>query len=221
MEYSKGDEWYRNQMPLSGPLDVTMEKSVSYSQPIFIDKAIPRIWKQNHDMKIIMIVRDPVRRLVSFFAHQVATKNWKSDADSFERMVLHSNGTVNTNMNYVTRGIYYNMLKKYTKFFSMKNILVLDGDSFSINPIPSLNKVEDFLGLERHISTKNLVYSKSIGFYCRKPDPAGELVCLPKGKGRVHPYVRPSVLAKLEKFYRPYNKKFLTFTGMNFIGIKA
>ncbi len=221
MEYSKGDEWYRDQMTLSRPLDVTVEKSIAYASPACIDKVVPRIWKQNHDMKIIMIVRDPVKRLVSSFAHRVDVDKWKSDADSFEKIAFYSNGTVNANTHFVTQGIFYNTLTKYTKFFPMKNILVLDGDLFAKNPIPILNKVEDFLGIERHISTKNLVYSKTKGFYCTKPDPDGELVCLSKHKGRVHPYVRPTSLAKLEEFYRPYNKKFLTLAGMNFIGIIA
>ena len=64
--YKKGLEWYRNCMPLSAEDQITIEKSPTY----FLDPLTPkRIREFNRDIKLIVILRDPVTRLISDYTH--------------------------------------------------------------------------------------------------------------------------------------------------------
>lgn len=56
---------YRSQMPVSRADQVTVEKSPSY----FVTPEVPeRVWAMNPATKLLLIVRDPVVRLLSDFA---------------------------------------------------------------------------------------------------------------------------------------------------------
>ena len=69
--YQKGLEWYRSQMPLSRADQLTVEKSPSY----FVTPEVPeRVWAMNPATKLILIVRDPVVRLLSDFAQIEETR---------------------------------------------------------------------------------------------------------------------------------------------------
>ncbi|CAL4172139.1 unnamed protein product, partial [Meganyctiphanes norvegica] len=66
-QYDEGLEWYRQQMPYSYEDQITLEKSPQY----FTDKDAPhRIYKFNPKTKLILIVREPVTRLISQYSNQ-------------------------------------------------------------------------------------------------------------------------------------------------------
>lgn len=68
--YNKGVEWYRLQMPLSLPDQITMEKTPSY----FVTREVPaRIRAMRPDVRLLVVVRDPVTRALSDYA-QTASK---------------------------------------------------------------------------------------------------------------------------------------------------
>ena len=58
-----------------------------------------------------------------------------------------------------------------------------------------------------------LYYNETRGFYCYDKD--GESTCLSSSKGRTHPEVEESVLAKLRKYYKPFNSQFVKMTGLD------
>ena len=61
-EYHQGLEWYRQQMPLSLPSQITLEKTPNY----LVDWDVPeRVFKFNESIKLILIVREPISRAVS------------------------------------------------------------------------------------------------------------------------------------------------------------
>mgnify|MGYP000024606353 CR=1 FL=1 len=60
--YNAGFGWYLDQMPKSFPDQITIEKTPKY----FIDPNVPqRIQKMNPEMKLILIVRNPIDRVIS------------------------------------------------------------------------------------------------------------------------------------------------------------
>uniref|UniRef100_A0AC34GIQ5 Sulfotransferase domain-containing protein n=1 Tax=Panagrolaimus sp. ES5 TaxID=591445 RepID=A0AC34GIQ5_9BILA len=62
--YSQGIEWYRQQMPFSHPGQLTIEKTPAY----FASSITPsRVYQLNKNMKLILILRDPVIRTISDF----------------------------------------------------------------------------------------------------------------------------------------------------------
>lgn len=103
-KYSYGLTWYRKQMPYSFPDQVTIEKTPAY----FITDSVPhRIHSMNSSIKLILIVRDPVTRLISDYA-QLAENKAKRDRKmaSFERMALQPNGAVNVAYKPVRTSLY-------------------------------------------------------------------------------------------------------------------
>lgn len=69
--YQRGLEWYRSQMPPSDDGQLTVEKSPSY----YVTPEVPeRVWAMNPHVQLVLIVRDPVTRLLSDFAQIEATR---------------------------------------------------------------------------------------------------------------------------------------------------
>jgi hypothetical protein len=67
--YSLGLEWYRKQMPLSHPNQITIEKTPGY----FITRRVPSLINDmNQDIKLLIIVRDPVTRIISDYTQSYA-----------------------------------------------------------------------------------------------------------------------------------------------------
>ena len=63
-----GSEWYRNQMSFSFPDQITIEKSPTY----FIHKSAPKdVYEMNPNMKLIVLLREPVSRAVSDYAQDI------------------------------------------------------------------------------------------------------------------------------------------------------
>lgn len=69
--YQRGLDWYRSQMPLSTDAQLTVEKSPSY----YVTPEVPeRVYAMNPHVQLVLIVRDPVTRLLSDFAQIEASR---------------------------------------------------------------------------------------------------------------------------------------------------
>ncbi|XP_072042126.1 heparan sulfate glucosamine 3-O-sulfotransferase 1-like [Amphiura filiformis] len=74
--YKKGMDWYKENMPYSTETQVTIEKTPGY----FVGHAIPeRINSFLPDTKIIIIMRDPVKRAISDFVHMTSKINCRDE----------------------------------------------------------------------------------------------------------------------------------------------
>lgn len=104
-KYSQGLEWYRKQMPYSYVNQVTIEKTPAY---FVTDSAPERIRAMNSSIRLILLVRDPVTRLISDYAQLNANKLAKKERPlrSIEQMVLLQDGSVNVNYRPVKTSIY-------------------------------------------------------------------------------------------------------------------
>lgn len=105
-KYRQGLEWYRSQMPFSLPDQITIEKSPAY---FVTDSAPHRIHAMNSSIKLILIVRDPVTRLISDYAQLAENKARRNDGQkmvSFEQTVLTADGSVNIYYKPVRTSIY-------------------------------------------------------------------------------------------------------------------
>lgn len=69
--YKLGFDWYRSQMPESYQHEVTIEKSPAY----FVTQEVAeRVKLMNSSIKLVLILRDPVTRLVSDFSQLIANR---------------------------------------------------------------------------------------------------------------------------------------------------
>src|SRR6218665_1543010 len=91
-KYSNGLEWYLKRMPAANTDRIVIEKTPAY----FVTDSVPeRIYSMNPHMKIILIVRDPVTRLISDYAQLASNKALKElQTPSFEELILLPNGAV-------------------------------------------------------------------------------------------------------------------------------
>ena len=64
--YNRGVRGYLKLMPISEPAQITFEKTPNY----FVEPEVPeRIRKFNSSVRLLLIVRDPTKRLVSEYTH--------------------------------------------------------------------------------------------------------------------------------------------------------
>ncbi|XP_017312375.1 heparan sulfate glucosamine 3-O-sulfotransferase 3A1 [Ictalurus punctatus] len=211
--YDKGLEWYRNLMPRTLEGQITMEKTPSY----FVTREAPqRIFHMNRNTKLIVVVRDPVTRAVSDYT-QTLSKN--PGLPSFQNLVFKnsSKGLIDTSWSAVRIGIYSKHLENWLRYFPLSRLLFVSGERLVTDPASEMERVQDFLGLKRLVTSKHFYFNQTKGFPClKKPEGSSRPRCLGKSKGRAHPHIPSDVLYKLRDFYRPFNLKFYQMTGQDF-----
>lgn len=222
--HNKGLEWYRQQMPLSYPGQMTIEKSPTYFTSVQNTQVVSRMFIFSRSLadrlKLIVVVRDPVRRCVSEYTDMLARskKNEIPDVGDFEKLILHANGTVNANSELVRIGLYNEHLKKWLEYFLESEIHFVSGEELAKNPLREIKPVEKLLELKPFFTDANFRYNKARGFPCFLPDPSvnNVLYCLPFNKGRKHVKIKRSTLELLRRFYQPYNEQFYKTVKRNF-----
>lgn len=210
--YKYGLEWYRKRMPYAFRDQITIEKSPSY----FVTPEVPeRIRAMNSSIKLLVIVREPVTRVVSDYTQIHSAKAAKGlHHQHLEQLVLNSDGSVNTQYKAVRISIYQRYFHKWLEVFPRDQIHVVNGDRLIQDPVFELRKIERFLGLETRISRDNFYFNKTKGFYCLRNETTEK--CLNESKGRRHPDVDPKVVSKLRRFYTEHNQKFYELVGEDF-----
>lgn len=202
-KYSLGLEWYRQNMPLSLPNQITLEKSPRY----FITPKVPeRIHQMNSSIKLIMLLRNPVTRTISDFTQVYYNKIAKGKMfEKFESLAIDQRtGKVNIGYKAVRISLYYQHVERWLEKFSRDQIHIVDGDELIVDPVSEIRKVENFLGVRNQVTERNLYFNETRGFYCMKQGSKSN--CLGATKGRKHPHIEQNVIDKLRDFFEPYNK---------------
>uniref|UniRef100_A0A8C5R740 Sulfotransferase n=1 Tax=Leptobrachium leishanense TaxID=445787 RepID=A0A8C5R740_9ANUR len=211
--YDKGLDWYRELMPRTLEGQITMEKTPSY----FVTKDAPaRISAMSRDAKLIVVVRDPVTRVISDYTQ---TLSKRPDIPTFESLTFknRTTGLIDTSWSAIQIGIYAKHLENWLLDFPMGQMLFVSGERLITNPAGELGRVQDFLGLKRIITDKHFYFNKTKGFPClKKAEGSSKPHCLGKTKGRTHPNMNSEVVQRLREFYRPFNMKFYQMTGHDF-----
>ncbi|XP_039990357.1 heparan sulfate glucosamine 3-O-sulfotransferase 6 isoform X2 [Xiphias gladius] len=209
--YDRGLEW--NLMPRTLEGQITMEKTPSY----FITKEAPRrVFSMSRNTKLIVVVRDPVTRVVSDYTQ---TLSKSPGLPSFQNLAFRNatTGLIDTSWSAVRIGIYSKHLENWLRFFPLSRFLFVSGERLVTDPAGEMGRVQDFLGLKRVVTDKHFYFNQTKGFPClKKPEGSSRPRCLGKSKGRPHPQIPSEVLLRLRDFYRPFNLKFYQMTGQNF-----
>ncbi|CAD5217475.1 unnamed protein product [Bursaphelenchus okinawaensis] len=217
--YEKGYSWYRQQMPFTTPSQITIEKSPAY----FISKMVPqRVKRLNPNMKLIVVVRNPITRAVSDYT-QAVTRRKRSISNAFEEMAKcdEINSTkchhgINSSWGAIRIGQYHKYLQNWLEHFPMKQFMFVDGENLIRQPANEIRKVEKFLGLTPVVKSSDFVMDKIKGFPCVRKVNSSTPHCLGKSKGRVHPTVNSDVVKQLQMFYQPENEKFFKMINETF-----
>jgi hypothetical protein len=109
--------------------------------------AIPKIKKELGDPKILIILRNPIKRAFSHYSYACELGLEKlsfDEAISIENKRLKNNWS--STFAYINQGMFYNQIKSYKEAFSNVYVLVLD--DFVENKQLELEKVYKFLGID-------------------------------------------------------------------------
>lgn len=119
----------------------------AYWQP-----AISRIYRYNPDMKVIMLVRNPIERAYS--AWQSAVNRGIEDHSFIEAVNLephrireYGNNGQHEDYSYIDQGFYSRQIEHVYQYFSPHQVLFLRSDDFKENTAVTMYQVLEFLGL--------------------------------------------------------------------------
>jgi hypothetical protein len=110
-----------------------------FTENYVYDSSIPKTIKKNYpDVKIIIIIRNPIDRTYSNYYHELRENETK---ESFSNVIKDINNK------YIRKSFYYESIKNYIETFDKTKILILKFDELKSDPWIFLSKVYDFLNV--------------------------------------------------------------------------
>jgi len=224
--YARGLTWYHSHFPLPNEIGrraITFEATPSY---LYRYKSAHRIYKYDPNIKLIVLLRDPVDRAYSQWNmyrillsenrqhlfqvtrdSDVPVRQWADKvlaSDSFhdfceavrEELDMILTGKPTPEPSYIRRGLYYEQLNHYLGHFDLKQILIIDSRLLKRKPVSVLDQVTQFLGLSSYNWSSQ------------------ELPLI-----HARPYqqkMSEKTLTLLHEFYRPYNERLYELLGHDF-----
>ncbi len=209
--YTRGLDWYRGHFPLEvtrsrvagrlGVRPLTFESSPYY---MFHPLAAERIERHLPEVKLLVLLRDPVERAYSAHAHEWArgfeTETFENAlvleeirlAGETERIIADPayNSHSHQHHAYLQRGRYIEHLERLERVFGRDRIHVIDSHEFFDDPEPVYDTVLEFLGLPHagypHFQQHN----------ARPRSPMPE-----------------SLRSRLQEHFSPYDQRLVTWLG--------
>ncbi|HWB19387.1 MAG TPA: sulfotransferase [Phycisphaerales bacterium] len=143
--WHRGPQWYRSLF--ADPSRLMGETSVGYSQYPGTPGVPEKILAANPNVKIIYLVRDPIRRIISHYMHNVAHNRETRTID--ETLVRLDRN------HYLNSSLYYFQLQQYLALIDPSRILVLASESLSADRSAVLRRIFSFLGVDPHFTSPN------------------------------------------------------------------
>ena len=212
--FHRGENWYRYHFPsklkklinekIFKKKFVTGEATPNY---LIHPHAARRIQRICPEVKLILILRNPIDRAYSHYNSAVKNKREKL---SFEDTIKEEKNRVRGEMekmeddedsstsetyirkSYFLQGLYYNDLSKWMKIFPRKQFLIINNEEFFKDPTKNFNEIYEFLGLPQ-FNYKYVHYN--LGKY---------------------PPMKDETRRLLIEYYKPYNEKLYKLVGKSF-----
>lgn len=206
--HHKGLDWYRYNFPLksemSDPTKQTGEASPSY---VFHPLVPQRIKKALPDVKLILLLRDPVARAYSHFQgnlrkgqenlsfNEAIDQEYSRLKGERESIIADQHYPMYKYLvySYLARGIYIDQIRNWLESFSLEQILILRSEGLFLNPQNVYARVLEFLGLADYQLDHYDVYNY----------------------GR-YDLMDPETERKLREYFNPYNQELSEFLGVDF-----
>ena len=144
VNYDKGIKFYEKLFDVDKPFKGEVSPNYFYGDP---QRLAPRIKFSLGNIKLIISIRDPLKRAYSHWNHiQQINPHWgeKYYNVSFEE-ALQVNDEENK---LIKRSTYFHRIKKWEEYFTPNNVYVLLQESMLANPQEEHNKIMEFLGGE-------------------------------------------------------------------------
>ena len=165
--WERGLAWYESQFDASAP--VRGESSPGYSAFPLYGGVVERMAETIPQAKLVYLVRDPVKRIVSHYTHR--TVNWpemgtleQALADPHVREWL------------VTPSRYWLQLERYLTRFPAEQILVVDSDELRASRAEVLARIFAFVGVDPSFRSPGFERSYNTGTGRLRRNSAGDAV---------------------------------------------
>ena len=211
--YSKGLEWYADKMPKSKEGQVVIDTNSYFG--IKGKTVCNRIKSFKEDIKLIVVLCEPVKRLVSHFKMSSITDRSLATHGLEDYVINHEDGEIQTNNEFVQRGLYKNHMNNWLDCFSQRQIHIVNGENFLKNHLDELTAIENYLNVEKYFNKDNIFYDRTKGLFCYVMKD-GDKNCLPHFPTKGYKLLSVKTKEKLREFYKPYNEQFMTLVGRTF-----
>ncbi|UPK74327.1 sulfotransferase [Nocardioidaceae bacterium SCSIO 66511] len=164
--YDRGQSWYRGHFPLRAGAMLRGARGTKHtgeSSPyyMFHPHAVTRIARDLPDVRLLMLLRDPVERAYSAHAHEYARGfetldfeaaiaaepgrlegEWQriEDDPTYDSPQIQHNA-------YLSRGRYIEQIERVVAEVGRERLLLVDSGDFFTSPEPVFEQVRKFLGL--------------------------------------------------------------------------
>jgi hypothetical protein len=148
--FSRGLAWYRRHFPVVGKPQITGEATTSY---LFAKNAPVRAAALVPNAKLIVVLRDPVRRVISHYWHNKRLGRVRGDFESYFHNALSPDADRETDqarqfIHYpVQWGFYKEQIERWFEHFPPAQFLFLRFEDMASDGAAQTQKVFDFLGL--------------------------------------------------------------------------
>ena len=205
--YFKGESWYRSHFPtkLMKGERLTGEASPSY---LFFPLVPERVYQMMPQVKLIILLRDPIARAFSNYHHQVRRG---LETLSFEEAIMQESNRVNNDLqktmndphfhslnlahySYLLRGEYVWQLKRWRAFFPAEQMLILKSEDFYDDPQETVAQVTSFLDL---------------------PDWKPSAAIFKRYNPGTYEKMSPELRQHLNQYFEPANEALFDFLGRN------
>ncbi|MDH3707129.1 MAG: sulfotransferase domain-containing protein [Acidimicrobiia bacterium] len=164
-DYGRSVAWYRSHFPLRARLERSGRPwAVGEASPYYLfHPEIPaRVARLVPGVRAIAILRDPVQRTVSHHHHEVARghehlplgRALDAEAERLagEAELLAADPTAvsypHMHHGYVARSLYAPQIERWLEYVAPEQLLLLRTEDLQRDPIATLGRVTDFLGVE-------------------------------------------------------------------------
>ena len=164
--YGRGEAWYRGQFPSRPWLRLTGGRSrrlplVGEASPSYVlhPHAPARVRELVPDVRLVVLLRDPVDRALSHYNHEVALgREPLSFEEALEREPERLDGELERlgdtsyfshawwDHTYLARGRYAEQLERWLAVFPREQLLVLASERLRADPAPTYARVLEHLG---------------------------------------------------------------------------
>ena len=194
---------------------------------LYSSKAAERIKHYIPDIKLIVILRNPVDRAYSAFMHVI--RDGREPITDFARALKEEETRINQNWEYLWHykqmGFYYGQLKRYYNLFDRSQIKVCLYEDLKDNPIALMQDICQFLNIDRtfisgflpHRNVSGVPKNKLLDFFLKKQNfkwlktpfklflsskMRETIIVNLRNKNRIKPPMSPEVKIQLTEMYR-------------------
>ena len=212
--FHRGWDWYISQFP---SFEDNRDGTISADKKIITGEASPyyifhpltpeRVKKWCPEIKLIVLLRDPVARAISHYHHCIRFRLEslpieEAFAQEFSRLAQETEKLKadpeyysynHQHLSYLSRGRYMEQLALWRAHFPPEQFLILQSEAFYANPTKILQQVTDFLGISAFELSEYYPHNQA-----------------------EYPQASASIISNLSKYFETYNQQLYQYLEQEF-----